>query len=115
MQRQDFENDFGLLGPLIAIPETECPFFRTTSRSVGNARSAVSNDLAELLVQDDYIKKLRERIKKLRERYFRLWRNAWRLIRMVATGSAVVNLCRHLCRRHYCQTCYAPAEECFFF
>ena len=83
MQSQDFENDCDLLGPLIAIPENECLVLRTTSRSVGNVRSAVSNDLAELLVQDEYIKKLLVR-------YFRLWRNASLLVRLLALRRAAV-------------------------
>ena len=83
MQSLDVENGCDLLGPLIAIPENECLVLRTTSRSVGNVRSAVSNDLAELLVQDEYIKKLLVR-------YFRLWRNAWLLVRLLALRSAAV-------------------------
>ena len=52
---------------------------RTTSRSVGSLR----NELAELLVEDEYIKKLLVR-------YFRLWRNAWLLVRELALRSAAV-------------------------
>ena len=79
MQPQDSENDCDPLGPLIAIPENECLVLRTTSRSVGNLR----NELAELLVEDEYIKKLLVR-------YFRLWRNASLLVRMLALRRAAV-------------------------
>ena len=79
MQSQDFENGCDLLGPLIAIPENECLVLRTTSRSVGSLR----NELAELLVEDEYIKKLLVR-------YFRLWRNALILVRKLALRSMPV-------------------------
>ena len=79
MQSQDSENDCDLLGPLIAIPENECLVLRTTSRSVGNLR----NELAELLVEDEYIKKLLVR-------YFRLWRNTSLLVRMLALRRVTV-------------------------
>ena len=79
MQSQDSENDCDLLGPLIAIPENECLVLRTTSRSVGSLR----NELAELLVEDEYIKKLHVF-------YFRLWRNALILVRKLALRSMPV-------------------------
>ena len=79
MQSQDFENGRGLLGPLITIPENECLVLRTTSRSVGSLR----NELAELLVEDEYIKKLHVF-------YFRLWRNALILVRKLALRSMPV-------------------------
>ena len=79
MQSQDSENDCDLLGPLIAIPENECLIMRTTCRSVGNLR----NELAELLVEDEYIKKLLVR-------YFRLWRNTSLLVRMLALRRVTV-------------------------
>ena len=79
MQSLDVENGRGLLGPLITIPENECLVLRTTSRSVGSLR----NELAELLVEDEYIKKLLVR-------YFRLWRNALILVRKLALRSMPV-------------------------
>ena len=79
MQSQDSENDCALLGPLLAIPENECLVWRSTSRSVGN----LSNELAELLVEDEYIKKLHVF-------YFRLWRNALILVRKLALRSMPV-------------------------
>ena len=79
MQSLDVENGRGLLGPLITIPENECLVLRTTSRSVGSLR----NELAELLVVDEYIKKLHVF-------YFRLWRNALILVRKLALRSMPV-------------------------
>ena len=79
MQSLDDENGRGLLGPLITIPENECLVLRTTSRSVGSLR----NELAELLVEDEYIKKLHVF-------YFRLWRNALILVRKLALRSMPV-------------------------
>ena len=79
MQSLDVENGRGLLGPLITIPENECLVLRTTSRSVGSLR----NELAELLVEDEYIKKLHVF-------YFRLWRNALILVRKLALRSMPV-------------------------
>ena len=79
MQSLDVENGRGLLGPLITIPENECLALRTTSRSVGSLR----NELAELLVVDEYIKKLHVF-------YFRLWRNALILVRKLALRSMPV-------------------------
>ena len=64
---------------LITIPENECLVLRTTSRSVGSLR----NELAELLVEDEYIKKLHVF-------YFRLWRNALILVRKLALRSMPV-------------------------
>ena len=79
MQSLDVENGRGLLGPLITIPENECLVLRTTSRSVGSLR----NELAELLVEDEYIKKLHVF-------YFRLWRNVLILVRKIALYSLPV-------------------------
>ena len=79
MQSQDSENDCDLLVPLIAIPENECLVMRTTCRSVGN----LWNELRELLVEDEYIKKLLVP-------YFRVWRNASLLVRMLALRRVTV-------------------------